>query len=95
MKKKNIPISLGILSGVCITAYVVNILVDNNYMFLMRGDGTPYDIFYNLVGGNPVLYPIVVVGLFFIYITAFYWIYFKVTKKALAEEEKTLQTVKI
>ena len=93
MKKKNIPISLGILSGVCITAYVVNILVDYNYMFLMRGDGTPYDIFYNLVGGNPVLYPIVVVGLFFIYITVFYWIYFKVTKKDLAEEEKTLQAV--
>jgi hypothetical protein len=37
-------------------------------MFLMQGDGTPYDILYNLVNGNPVLYPLGVVGLFFVYI---------------------------
>lgn len=93
LKKKNIPISIGILSGFCIAAYIVNILVDYNYMFLMRGDGTPYDIFYNLVGGNPVLYPIIVVALFFIYIAAFYWIYFKVTEKSKKTEEKTEATV--
>lgn len=43
-------------------------------MFLLRGDGTPYDIVYNLVGGNQVLYPLMVVGLFLVYIGAFYGI---------------------
>jgi uncharacterized membrane protein YwaF len=80
MKKINIPISLSILSGFCVAAYVANVLIDYNYMFLMRGDGTPYDIFYNLVGGNPVIYPIVVVLLFFIYISVFYAVFFAIKK---------------
>ncbi len=78
MKKKNIPITYAILSGFSIAAYIVNVIservyTDNgyNYMFLMRGDGTPYDIVYNLVNGNAVLYPLLVVLLFFIYILAF------------------------
>jgi hypothetical protein len=50
-------------------------------MFLMAGDGTPYDIFFNLVGGHPVLYPLIVVVLFLLYITAFYWIFYLVQKK--------------
>ena len=45
-------------------------------MFLMAGDGTPYDVLYNLVGGHKVLYPVGVVSLFYLYITAFYFIYF-------------------
>ncbi len=81
MKKRNIPITLSILTGFCIAAYITNILIDYNYMFLMRGDGTPYDIFYNMVGGSPILYPIVVVLLFFLYISLFYFIYFKIAKK--------------
>ena len=81
MKKNNILITMGILCGFCIAAYVANVLVDYNYMFLMRGDGTPYDILYNLVGGHKVFYPASVVLLFFLYITGFYWVYFKVSKK--------------
>ena len=27
--------------------YIANVLLDYNYIFLMRGDGTPYDIVYN------------------------------------------------
>ena len=84
MKKNNIVITMGILCGFCIAAYVANVLVDYNYMFLMRGDGTPYDILYNLVGGHVVLYPACVVLLFFLYITGFYWVYFQVTKKKVA-----------
>ena len=45
------------------------------FFFLMRGDGTPYDILFNLVGGNPVIYPILVVVMFFVYIAAFYGVY--------------------
>ena len=40
-------------------------------MFIVRGDGTPYDIFYNLVNGNKILYPTIVLGLFVIYILVF------------------------
>jgi hypothetical protein len=47
----------------------------------MRGDGTPYDILYNLVGGSQVLYPLCVVALFLVYIVAFYGIFFLVKKK--------------
>lgn len=76
MRKRNMWITFTILSGFCITAYVVNRIIDYNYMFLMRGDGTPYDIFFNLVGGHPVFYPLLVWGLFILYITGFYFIYY-------------------
>ena len=81
MKRRNIPYSIAILSFFCIAAYIANITLDYNYMFLMRGDGTPYDIVFNLVGGNPIVYPISVVLLFFIYITAFYFVYYLIAGK--------------
>ena len=76
MKKKNIFITISILLSFCTAAYIANIVLDYNYMFLMRGDGTPYDICYNLVGGNPILYALFVVALFLVYICAFYAVYF-------------------
>ena len=85
MKRENIGWCFGELVALCAVAYGVNHLIDYNYMFLMRGDGTPYDILYNLVGGNPVLYPLGVVGLFLLYIVAFYNIYFAVMKKKAAK----------
>ena len=84
MKKKNIILTFAILLVFCVAAYTANILVDYNYMFLMRGDGTPYDILFNLVGGNPVLYPLGVVALFLVYIVGYYGVYFLVTKKKVA-----------
>lgn len=81
MKKKNIGISFAILLGFCVAAYIANILIDYNYMFLMAGDGTPYDILYNLVDGHKVLYPLAVVALLLVYITGFYGVYFCVQKK--------------
>ena len=85
MKKSNICITFGILLGFCAMAYVANILVDYNYMFLMAGDGTPYDILYNLVSGNKILYPIGVVVLFLLYIGAFYGIYYLTQKKKIKQ----------
>ena len=88
MKRKNIPFCFAILSFFCVAAYVANITIDYNYMFLMRGDGTPYDILFNLVGGHAVIYPIAVVLLFFVYITAFYFVYYyAVAKKREAVEQ--------
>ncbi len=81
LKKKNIPITLGILFSFCIAAFAANTALDYNYMFLRGGDGTPYDIFFNLLGGHPVFYPLTVVGLFVIYIGIFYYIRFLLRKK--------------
>ena len=88
MKFKNLPILLIILTSFCVTAYVVNVLLDYNYMFLMSHDGTPYQIFYDLVGGHPVFYPMIVVVLFYVYIFAFVYVYnvikYRKTKKQQA-----------
>ena len=81
MKKKNIGLTLSILTFFCIAAYIANVTIPYNYMFLMAGDGTPYDILFNLVGGNPVLYPAMVIGLFFVYIVVFYSLYYKFSRK--------------
>ena len=81
MKKNNIGITFSILLGFCVAAYIANITIPYNYMFLMAGDGTPYDILYNLVDGNRILYPLLVVVLFLIYIILFYWLYYKLAKK--------------
>ena len=74
LKKRNVPLTFGIISGFCAAAYVVNRLVDCNYMFLMRGDDTPYDLLFWLMGESPVLYPLAVLGLFLLYIRLFYLI---------------------
>ena len=76
MKKQNIWITFCVLLGFCIAAYTANVLLDYNYMFLMRGDGTPYDILFNLVGGSAVFYPLSVVALFLVYIVAFYTVFY-------------------
>ena len=88
MKKKNIPVTAAILGGFCVMAFTANQLLDYNYMFLRRGDGTPYDIFYNLVNGNQVLYPIIVVGLFVLYIMLFYHGYYAVQSIREKNREK-------
>lgn len=79
MKKENIPITFGILGVFCVAAYTANVLLDYNYMFLMAGDGTPYEILFSLVNGHPVMYPVGVVALFLGYITLYYSVYFLVT----------------
>ncbi len=99
MKKKNVPWTFGILIGFCVVAYIANVLVDYNYMFLMAGDGTPYDILYNLVGGSPLWYPVGVVALFLLYIVFFYYVFFRFTRKgekaAVAAEKSEPETVDV
>ena len=85
MKKKNIGITFGILALFCALAYTANIIIDYNYMFLMAGDGTPYDILYNLVGGSEIFYPISVVALFILYISAFYYVFYLIKSKSKIE----------
>ena len=96
LKKKDLIPTTSVLLFFSGLAYVVNILVDYNYMFLMNHDGTPYQLVWNLVAGHPVLYPISVVVLFIIYILAFYAVYSAVDKKhkkkkALKETKEPVQ----
>ena len=86
LKRKNIFITFAILTGFCIAAYIANILLDYNYMFLMCGDGTPYEILYSLVNGNKILYPASVYLLFVIYILAYYGVYYLIKKKKSKSE---------
>ncbi len=86
MKKKNIPITFAILLGFCGCAMIANHLLDYNYMFLVRPDGTPYELVYSFVDGNPILYPIGVILLFIIYILAYYFVWFFVQKKCAKKE---------
>ena len=72
MKKKNLWIELLIFVLFSALAYVTNVIIDYNYMFLVRSDGTPYELFYSLVNGNKVLYPMLVVGTLLLYILAFF-----------------------
>ena len=88
MKKENIVITFGILFGFAILAYIANISLDYNYMFLMRSDGTPYEIFYQLVNGHPVLYPLLVMLLFVVYVCVFYAIFLKIKAKRVIKNEK-------
>lgn len=81
MKSNNIIITFAILLSFCVAAYAANHIIDYNYMFLMRGDGTPYDIFYNMVNGSKILYPLVVVFLFLLYVSTFYLVFFFIKKK--------------
>lgn len=92
MKKDNILITFGILFAFCLAAFVANIFTDSNYMFLLRGDGTPYDILYNLVDGNKVLYPLGVVALFIMYITAYYGVYYLI-KTGVEKQKSARKTV--
>lgn len=80
MKRENIKYTCVIVVVFCVLAYIVNLFLNTNYMFLMRSDGTPYEMFYQLCNGSKVFYPITVVLLFFMYIVAFYYIYYLVLK---------------
>ena len=81
MKKENILITFGILITFCILAIIANTTIPYNYMFLRSHDGTPYVIFYNMVNGNKILYPAIVISLFLAYIALFYWVYFLITNR--------------
>jgi hypothetical protein len=84
LKRENVGITFTILLSFCAIAYIANLLIPYNYMFLMAGDGTPYDILYNLVDGNRVLYPLSVVFLFLIYIALFYYFVYVSRRKTKA-----------
>lgn len=72
LKRRNIVGTFTLLFAFCGAAMAANHWLDYNYMFLRSHDGTPYQIFYNLVGGHPVWYPFIVILLFVVYMSFFY-----------------------
>lgn len=76
LKKENIWIVASILLTFIVLALIVNKIIDYNYMFLRNHDGTPYVIFYNMVNGNKILYPITVVLAFVVYGAIFYSVFY-------------------
>ena len=90
LSRGTFPVTISILLGFCIAAYGVNLLIDYNYMFLMAGDGTPYDILYNLCGGSPLWYPLAVLGLFLVYVGGFYGAVFWARQKNRTPAKKTV-----
>ena len=81
LKKQNIPITFGIITGFCVLALIADYTIPYNYMFLRSHDGTPYSIFFNLFGTEAAfyqkfIYPFVVLLLFYLYIAAFYGVFF-------------------
>ena len=90
MQRKNTPITFAILLTFAGGAFVANAGLDYNYMFLRRGDGTPYDILYNLVEGDPVWYPVGVMAVCVGYILLFYAGYYLATKSKKDKEPVTV-----
>ena len=86
LKKRNIPITFCILFAFSACASIANWLLDYNYMFLVRPDGTPYELLFTPVKGNAILYGFGVVLLFVLYISAFYGVYFLI--KAIRERSR-------
>jgi hypothetical protein len=85
MKAKNLWLTTVILLVFSAVSYGVNLLIDYNYMFLMRHDGTPYSLLWDLVGGNEIGYSIGVVLLFVLYILAFWGIFTLCAKRKKPE----------
>lgn len=85
MKKRNVPITLGILLAFSAVAFIANKLLDYNYMFLRNDDGTPYSMLTKLVNGSPVLYPIGIILLFIIYMAAFYGVFHAIKRGRMAK----------
>ena len=81
LKKKNIWIVTAILMSFVAAAFIANAALDYNYMFLRSHDGTPYVLFYNLVGGSKVLYPITVIAGFLVYMALCYAVYYLITAR--------------
>ena len=88
MKRKNLPCTFLILLSFCGAALLANHLLSYNYMFLVRGDGTPYDIFYNLVSGHPIWYPTIVISLFLLYISTYYALFWMIRRKCAEKHTK-------
>lgn len=91
MEKRNIPFVIGVLFVYMSITLVVDYITGKNYMFFLGGDGTPFQLFFDLVQGNLVAYQIIIYILQCGYIGLFYLIYYplnKWIKKKVEQKER-------
>ena len=61
---KNIPKCLLLLGGMAIPIYLLNLLMDTNFMFLMSADeGNPLYLFEQMWGNHLLGFPVIIVGI--------------------------------
>ena len=89
MEKRNIPFVIGILFVLMSIALVVDYTTGKNFMFFLGGEGTPFDIFFNLVQGNLIAYQVIIYVLQCGYIGAFYLVYYLITRWIKNKKRKT------
>ena len=78
MDKKDMPFVIGLLFVFMTIALIMAYVFKKNFMFFFHGDGTPFTIFHDLVGGNKIIYQIIIYVLQCGYIAGFYGIYYLV-----------------
>ena len=67
---RDIPKCLLILVGMAIPIYVINLLLNTNFMFLMRADeGNPLLIFEQMWGNHLLGYPVIITGVLIVMYT--------------------------
>ena len=94
MEKRDIPFSIGILFTFMTIALIVDYIyipikgTPRNFMFFFYGDGTPFTIFHELVGGNKIAYQIIIYVLQCGYMGLFYAVYYSVLKIMAKQKEK-------
>ena len=81
LKKRNVPILSALILMFAGIGYYANTILGTNYMYLAHHAGSPYQIIDTLVNGHKVLYPVLVVALFFVYMALVYGIFHALTKK--------------
>ena len=99
MEKKDIPYVIGLLFVFMTIALIVDYVSipvkgsPRNFMFFFHGDGTPFTIFHDLVGGNKIAYQIIIYILQCGYIGAFYAIYYPIAKSLKKRKDAKQQGV--
>ena len=90
MEKRNIPFTIGVLVIYMSIALLVDYLTGKNFMFLIGGSDTPFEIIFSMVKGNLIIYQIILYVLQCGYIGLFYLVYhliIKLISKRKAKQE--------
>ena len=88
MEKRDIPFVIGILFVLMTIALVVDYATGKNYMFLLGGDGTPFELVFNWVQHNLIGYQVIIYVMQCGYIGLFYAIYYPIAKRIQSKKKK-------
>ncbi|MCR5078531.1 MAG: YwaF family protein [Bacilli bacterium] len=82
LKMIDMLITFAVMALFEIVALIIDFTLNENYMFFRSSSGTPFFIFENMSGGNPVVYVILVILGQHAYVAIYYLVYFLVEKIA-------------